>query len=121
MILFIDTTVWGKIRFALIDTEKQKILELNKDLPHAESNKMLRLLDGFINKNKEQISKIVVCSGPGSFTGTRVGVAITLGYSFGLNIPVVTLLARQVPTDLLGLKRIKTTQFRIEYSRPAVD
>ena len=37
------------------------------------------------------ISKVAVATGPGSFTGLRVGVSFALGLSMGLKIPIVPL------------------------------
>lgn len=45
------------------------------------------------------INKIAVCIGPGSFTGTRIGVTIAKTLSYSLNIPIVTLTS----IDLIGL------------------
>jgi tRNA threonylcarbamoyl adenosine modification protein YeaZ len=37
------------------------------------------------------LTKIAVATGPGSFTGLRVGVSFGLGVAIGLDIPIVTL------------------------------
>ena len=37
----------------------------------------------------EGLDKIVVTKGPGSFTGTRIGIAVALGMGFGLGKPVL--------------------------------
>src|ERR1700745_344875 len=39
----------------------------------------------------EVVSKVAVVSGPGSFTGLRVGVSFALGLAMGLRIPIVPL------------------------------
>src|SRR5437899_12975245 len=39
----------------------------------------------------EQITKVAVASGPGSFTGLRVGVSFGLGLAMGLRVPIVPL------------------------------
>jgi tRNA threonylcarbamoyl adenosine modification protein YeaZ len=38
-----------------------------------------------------QLTKVVVATGPGSFTGLRVGVSFGLGLAMGLRIPIVPL------------------------------
>jgi tRNA A37 threonylcarbamoyladenosine modification protein TsaB len=39
----------------------------------------------------EVVTKVAVASGPGSFTGLRVGVSFALGLAMGLRIPIVPL------------------------------
>jgi len=39
----------------------------------------------------QTLTKIAVATGPGSFTGLRVGVSFGLGVAIGLSIPIVTL------------------------------
>src|SRR5438045_1017685 len=38
-----------------------------------------------------RITKVAVASGPGSFTGLRVGVSFGLGLAMGLRVPIVPL------------------------------
>ena len=38
-----------------------------------------------------QLTKVAVATGPGSFTGLRVGVSFGLGLAIGLGIPIVPL------------------------------
>ena len=39
--------------------------------------------------NKDELQAIVVCTGPGSFTGLRIGLAAAKGMAVALNIPIV--------------------------------
>lgn len=47
------------------------------------------LKDNKININ--EINEIIVCNGPGSFTGIRIGVTIAKTLSYTLNIPIKTI------------------------------
>ena len=51
------------------------------------------------NLNPSDLNKLAVCIGPGSFTGTRIGVTIAKTLAYSLNIPIVTLTS----IDLIGL------------------
>ena len=58
-------------------------------LTHSE--KLLPMIDsvlGFVGKTMDEVSLISVSSGPGSFTGVRIGVSCAKGLSFAKNIPV---------------------------------
>lgn len=37
---------------------------------------------------KEELAGVVVCPGPGSFTGLRIGIAFANAFAFSLGIPV---------------------------------
>lgn len=86
--LIIDTT----------DSKKTTIkLQLGKDIYEAaeenvpKSQVALILIDRLFKDHQikpKDIEEIEVSTGPGSFTGTRVGVSIANALGFGLNIPV---------------------------------
>lgn len=106
MILYIDTTDFNKVTFALcgrnsefisaskkIDSgskagmKYEKIFQID---PH-ESHETLGCLDKFLKESKigiENIEKIIVNKGPGSYTGVRVGVTIAqaLGFVWGVRV-----------------------------------
>lgn len=42
----------------------------------------------FCGVSRRDLGSIYVCSGPGSFTGLRIGLATAKGIAFGLNIPL---------------------------------
>ena len=89
MRLYIDTRNREKIRIVIF--EKDKILISKEANSQINSNTALLLLkDALIEAGleMEQISEIEVERGPGSYTGTRVGVAIANSLSFALQIPI---------------------------------
>ena len=116
MLLFIDTTDFQTMRFALVNnTVSESIFEI----AHNENWKTLNFLEKFLKANKiriAEIKKIVVCTGPGSFTGTRIGATIAQGLAFANNIPIVAIPKNKIPKNLLKLKTLKGTKLvNIEY------
>lgn len=64
---------------------------LNSTMNHSVTLMPLidRMLD-FLKVDIKDISYIAVSSGPGSFTGLRIGSATAKGLSFSLNIPIIS-------------------------------
>lgn len=65
--------------------------ELNDGKTHSEN--LMPLLDELLKRNKmniEEINLIAVCSGPGSFTGIRIGVASIKPIAEILNVKVAS-------------------------------
>lgn len=86
--LIINTTDNTKTTIVL-DSDGQ-IDEVSETGP-VRSQIALILIDKILQKNSltpQDIDEIDVNSGPGSFTGTRVGVAIANALGFGLNVKV---------------------------------
>lgn len=84
MILKIDSTNREKI---IVTFGDEKIIEGQK----LGSQILLPMIVKILKKQKAvfaDISEVIVNTGPGSFTGTRVGVAVANALGFALNIPV---------------------------------
>lgn len=102
MVLYIDTTDFNKVTFAIEDGKKV-IKRIYKIDPHR-SHETLAKLDEFLHKAKilnpkSEIKKIVVNKGPGSYTGVRVGISIAMALGFAWNVPV-----RALAKDKFGLQ-----------------
>jgi tRNA threonylcarbamoyl adenosine modification protein YeaZ len=92
-ILTIDCTQFGKIGFALssltveyFETEKQSVA-------------LAENINKFLFKNNacfNELSAIAVVTGPGSFTGIRIGIAFAKGLALGLEIPVIPINAFEI-------------------------
>lgn len=80
--------------------------------------KIKELLDSE-KKNLSNLSGILVYSGPGSFTGLRIGVSVGNALSYGLNIPIY---GANGDDWLKGLKKLlagnNDKQVHIKYGAP---
>src|SRR3990170_5831232 len=90
MILKIDTTKREEVTVELIEKKsglKDKLVQKQK----LGSQVLLPMIVKILKKNKVDFSDLTaveVNPGPGSFTGTRVGVSIANALGFALDIPV---------------------------------
>lgn len=89
IILIIDTASSEKVAVGLkIDGQAYKI---ERKIDQRRAQVVLPLIDQIIKKHKLELSdldRIDVNTGPGSFTGLRVGISVANALSFALKIPV---------------------------------
>ncbi|EHO18570.1 universal bacterial protein YeaZ [Fusobacterium necrophorum subsp. funduliforme 1_1_36S] len=91
LILGIDTST-KLCSVALYDSEKGVLGEINVTVSKNHSHIILPMIDrlfSFAEKTVEDVERIAVGIGPGSFTGIRVGMAIAKGLAIGKNISIV--------------------------------
>ena len=111
--LFIDTSTTNAIVALYKDISPIEIIkeENMQDI----SSHIMPMIDKLLKNNNvmiNQINKIFVVNGPGSFTGLRIGVTIAKTMSWSLNIPVV---------PISSLEVLASTSFEGNYIIPYID
>jgi len=89
MILFLLAQDINSLEVGLLE-ENGRLFSFQKFITTPE--KFLFNVSGFLNEQKvaiEDLKKIVVVSGPGSFTSTRMIVTITNALAWAKNLPIV--------------------------------
>lgn len=74
---------------------------IGQNFSHAE--KLPLFIEDIISESvitKNDLSAVSVSSGPGSYTGLRIGCSTAKGLCFALNIPLITVDSLQIPTQL---------------------
>lgn len=89
-ILFIDTSS-ADVSIAIISGGKI-LSSINKSIPNAHSIYTVSFLEAVIKEaglTPDDIDKILVVTGPGSFTGVRIGVTIAKTYAYLKKLDIV--------------------------------
>lgn len=89
MILYINTKDQKQVKVAL--KEKRKVVESLSEENEYGSQVLIPLIDKLLKKcnlDYKLLSGIELETGPGSFTGLRVGVSVANALGYSLNIPV---------------------------------
>ena len=87
--LFIDTHLWDILIYLLKDgkiVDKECVINKKNNSEYIFSS-IVKVIDGI------KLDEIIVVSGPGSFTGVRLGVTIAKTLAYTLNIPIKTVTA----------------------------
>ena len=95
--LLIDTATTNLVVAIIINGEIVYIYNNNDG--HDTSSKMMPILaEAFSNAKLklQDIDKIFVVNGPGSFTGIRVGLTVAKTMAYALNIPIIPLSSLEV-------------------------
>jgi tRNA threonylcarbamoyladenosine biosynthesis protein TsaB len=87
------------------------LLELNIEKPNIHATLLADLIAESFTKLKierNDIGLVAVASGPGSFTGLRIGMSYAKGFCYGRNIPIIgvtnfEILAKQASLDITSV------------------
>ncbi len=87
--LFIDTSA-SDVSIAVLK-DNQVLSEINKSIPNKHSIYVVPFIDEVLKNaslTPDRVEKIYVVTGPGSFTGVRIGVTIAKTYAYLKKIPI---------------------------------
>ncbi len=89
-VLAIDTST-SVLRLAL-RFGSDRVVKLNEDIGASHGQMLIRKIQDLLNGagiQTRQLGALVICTGPGSFTGLRIGLAAAKGIAEALDIPIV--------------------------------
>lgn len=112
-ILYVDTS--SDYLYSGIVINDTLVSECQEKLGKDLSKEALPRIISVFNKANiipKDLDKIIVVTGPGSFTGIRIGVTIAKTIAWGFNIPIV---------PISGLTAMAISNKRAGYSMPLVD
>lgn len=88
-ILAIETS--GKLCSAAVYFSESEYFEFNSCRKHSHSEKLFEIIDQLFKTSgitSKDLSCIAVSSGPGSFTGLRIGLSAAKGIALGASLPI---------------------------------
>lgn len=111
MVLIIDTTD----NECLVATHDGRILDaIRWQWKKDTGTEVLKNIDKLLKRRQlssKDIRTILVNRGPGSFTGTRVGITVANTLAWNLSIPVIGYLKGKLEGNLRNLSKIKQKKF----------
>lgn len=103
--LFLDTSGGERMRLALV--RGKTVYERTCPAKRAVSERLLPEVLKLLSRRRlrfNNIKRVVVVVGPGSFSGVRTGVTTANALAFALNVPIIGLRAGEAPDDLRKLR-----------------
>lgn len=92
LILSLETS--AKVCSVAIHDEKKLVATSEIHIEQSHASKLAVLIEEVKNKASiefKQLSAVAISSGPGSYTGLRIGTSTAKGLCFSLNIPLVSI------------------------------
>ena len=88
-------------------------------IPQSHASQLAVLTDQALNAaavKPGQLKAVAVASGPGSYTGLRIGTSVAKGLCYGLNIPLITI----SPLDVMA-RKVHEFNFQKYHLCPMID
>lgn len=110
--LFIDSATTNLVVAIIIDNKLT--YSFNNNIGHDTSSQMMPVLEQAFEKSNitpKDLNKIFIVTGPGSFTGIRVGLTVAKTMAYCLNIPLIpvsslaVLASKKAGTALINARR----------------
>lgn len=92
LLLLLDTT--GTKTSVAISRDENCLVLLEEEFPNSHAQKITLLIQEALHSQSLLLSDlegVVINSGPGSYTGLRIGAATAKGLCYGLNIPLMAI------------------------------
>lgn len=89
-VLAVETS--GELCSAAVYFNDSKYTEINLMLKHVHSERLLDVVDEVLKSAGvalREVASVAVSSGPGSFTGLRIGMSAVKGLAIGAGLPVI--------------------------------
>ncbi|MFO7444994.1 MAG: tRNA (adenosine(37)-N6)-threonylcarbamoyltransferase complex dimerization subunit type 1 TsaB [Ignavibacteriaceae bacterium] len=89
-VLAIETS--GSLCGAAVYFSDEKFYEVNIQQKNIHAEKIFEVVDNVLNSagtKLNELSAVAVSSGPGSFTGLRIGMSAAKGLAFGASLPII--------------------------------
>ena len=101
IILAIDTSLTG-CGVCLYDSDKDIVLAHEQSLHDTKQAEELAPMVGRVWKDRIKIDHVAITTGPGSFTGIRIGLSFAKTFAFGIGVPVVAVQSFDVARVMHG-------------------
>lgn len=113
-ILAVETS--GSLCGSCIYYSEKKFFEVNIQLKNSHAEKLFEAIDFTVKSANiivNDLSAIAISSGPGSFTGLRIGMSAAKGIAFGANLPIIPVPTFEALALQLSYSLSKGTEFII--------
>ena len=114
-ILYLDTS--SSFLYTAIIENEEVIVEIKEKLDKELSTEALPKISEMFEKSNvktDEINKIIVVNGPGSFTGIRIGLTIAKTFAWAKKIPII-------PISSLEAMALSYNEQEYRYIVPAID